>query len=63
MLPPGRHFKAAEGFMFAPKDVTPWQFEAKDDMHGIGYRGIQDMGVLSTQQSTKSLYGMSGAVR
>lgn len=25
---------------FAPKDVCPINFEAKQDLHGIGYRGI-----------------------
>ena len=54
--------KAAEGFMFAPRDVTPWQFEGKEDMHGIGYRGMEEQAVLKARGSTKSLYGMAGEV-
>jgi hypothetical protein len=54
--------KEAEGFLFAPSDVTPWEAEGKDDMHGIGYRGIQDQLILGSRKATKSLYGMSGEV-
>lgn len=54
--------KEAEGFLFAPSDVKSWEFEGKDDMHGIGYRGIQEEGLLATRKSTKALYGMSGEV-
>ena len=54
--------RGAEGFQFAPHDVTPWQFEGKDDMHGIGYRGMEEQEVLRAQKSTKALYGMSGQV-
>lgn len=52
----------AEGFLFAPHDTAPWQFEGKDDLHGIGYRGMQEQAVLASQHGTKSLYGMSGHV-
>ena len=55
--------RGAEGFQFAPQDVAPWQFEGKDDMHGIGYKGMEEQEVLRAQRSTKALYGMSGAVR
>ena len=53
---------AVGDFLFAPKDVKPWEFEAKDDVHGIGYSGMQEQSVLSTQQTSKALYGMSGQV-
>ena len=58
------HFmpKEAKGFMFAPKDTTPWQFEGKDDLHGIGYSGMQEQSVLGSVKATKALYGMSGEV-
>ncbi len=59
---PSNYPKEAEGFLFAPSDVTPWEVEGKDDMHGIGYHGIRDQGVLGARKSTKSLYGMSGEV-
>lgn len=52
----------AEGFMFAPTDVTPWEAEGKDDVHGIGYRGMQEQHVLGARKATKALYGMSGEV-
>lgn len=58
------HFlpKEAKGFMFAPKDTAPWQFEGKDDLHGISYSGIQEQSVLGSVKATKALYGMSGEV-
>ncbi|XP_030621528.1 G patch domain-containing protein 1 [Chanos chanos] len=31
---------APENVTFAPKDVTPIDFTPKDDLHGLGYRGI-----------------------
>ena len=52
----------AKGFMFAPKDTAPWQFEGKDDLHGIGYSGMQEQSVLGSAKATKALYGMSGEV-
>ena len=55
--------EAAEGFLFAPSDVTPWEATGKDDMHGIGYRGMQEQHVLGARKATKALYGMSGEVR
>lgn len=54
--------KEVEGFLFAPSDITPWEAEGKDNMHGIGYRGIQDQLILGSRKATKSLYGMSGEV-
>ncbi|XP_078608673.1 G patch domain-containing protein 1-like isoform X2 [Branchiostoma floridae x Branchiostoma japonicum] len=30
----------AQGLEFAPKDVLPMSYQAKDNMHGIGYRGL-----------------------
>ena len=56
------HPREAEGFLFAPRDVTPWQFEGKEDMHGIGYSGMEEQRVLKAQRATRSLYGMSGEV-
>lgn len=54
--------KEAKGFMFAPKDIAPWQFEGKDDLHGIGYSGMQEQSVLGSVKATRALYGMSGEV-
>ena len=54
--------KEAEGFLFAPKDVIVWEFEGKDDAHGIGYSGIAEQQVLGSRKTTKALYGMSGEV-
>ena len=54
--------KEAEGFLFAPSDVTPWEVEGKDDSHGIGYSGIAEQKVLGSRKTTKALYGMSGEV-
>jgi len=54
--------KEAEGFLFAPKDVVSWEFEGKDDAHGIGYSGIAEQQVLGSRRTTQSLYGMSGEV-
>ena len=54
--------KEAKGFMFAPKDSAPWQFEGKDDLHGIGYSGMQEQSVLGSVKATRALYGMSGEV-
>lgn len=49
--------------MFAPKDIAPWQqITYKDDTHGIGYKGMIDTDVLSSNSYTKSVYGMSGQV-
>lgn len=28
---------------FAPKDVTPVEFTPKDDVHGLGYRGLDPL--------------------
>ena len=47
--------RGAEGFQFAPQDVTPWQFAGKGDMHGIGYRGMEEQEVLRAHKSTKAL--------
>ena len=54
--------KIAEGFMFAPRDSTTWEFSGKDDLHGLDYRGMEERGVLSTRKATKDLYGMRGEV-
>ena len=54
--------KEAEGFLFAPSDVTSWEVEGKDDMHGIGYRGMANQHVLGSRKATSALYGMSGKV-
>ncbi len=54
--------REAEGFLFAPVDITPWEATGKDNMHGIGYRGMQEQHVLGARKATKALYGMSGEV-
>ena len=49
--------KTAEGFIFTPHDSTSWHFEGKDDVHSVGYRGIEQQGVIQSNKSTRSLYG------
>ena len=51
-----------QGFSFAPQDVSLRQFEGKDDMHGIGYRGMEESGVLTARKTKKAVHGMSGEV-
>ncbi|XP_060767752.1 G patch domain-containing protein 1 [Neoarius graeffei] len=34
---------APENVTFAPKDVTPVDFTPKDDVHGLGYRGLDPL--------------------
>ena len=53
---------AAEGFQFAPRDTASWQATGKEDVHGIGYRGMEEQTVLSAQSASRALYGMSGEV-
>ncbi|XP_013380300.1 G patch domain-containing protein 1 [Lingula anatina] len=36
----------AAGLTFAPKDVTPISFEAKDNQHGLGYSGLNPKAAL-----------------
>ncbi|XP_053472683.1 G patch domain-containing protein 1 isoform X2 [Ictalurus furcatus] len=38
---------APENVTFAPKDVTPVDFTPKDDVHGLGYRGLNPLQALS----------------
>ena len=52
----------AKRFMFAPRDIAPWQIEGKDNLHGIGYSGMQEQSVLRSNKATKALYGLSGEV-
>ena len=52
----------AEGFLFAPQDTAPWKYSGKDNMHGIGYQGIQESEVLGGTSLSKAVYGMSGQV-
>ena len=52
----------AEGFLFAPQDTAPWKYSGKDNMHGIGYQGIQESEVLGGTSLSKAIYGMSGQV-
>ncbi|XP_074644726.1 G patch domain-containing protein 1-like [Tubulanus polymorphus] len=35
------------GLMFAPKDITPFSFNQKNDRHGIGYHGIDPQTAIS----------------
>ncbi|MBN3316574.1 GPTC1 protein, partial [Atractosteus spatula] len=37
---------APENVTFAPKDVTPIDFTSKDDLHGLGYRGLNPQQAL-----------------
>ncbi|KAI5088786.1 G patch domain-containing protein 1 [Silurus meridionalis] len=37
---------APENVTFAPKDVTPVDFTPKDDVHGLGYRGLNPLQAL-----------------
>ncbi|XP_066510222.1 G patch domain-containing protein 1-like [Hoplias malabaricus] len=38
---------APENVTFAPKDVIPVDFNPKDDLHGLGYRGLNPLQALS----------------
>ncbi|GAA6076159.1 G patch domain-containing protein 1 isoform X2, partial [Tachysurus ichikawai] len=38
---------APENVTFAPKDVTPVDFTPKDDVHGLGYRGLDPLQALT----------------
>lgn len=37
---------APENVTFAPKDATPVDFTPKDDVHGLGYRGLNPLQAL-----------------
>ncbi|MBN3309868.1 GPTC1 protein, partial [Amia calva] len=37
---------APENVTFAPKDLTPIDFTSKDDLHGLGYRGLNPQQAL-----------------
>ena len=52
----------AERVGVAPSDITSWDFSAKDNLHGIGYRGMSREHFV-TSQYNKGVYGMSGQVR
>ena len=54
--------EVARDFLFAPHDVAPWQFVAKDNTHGIGYQGMEQQSVLQERGVSRSIYGMSGKV-
>ena len=53
----------ARDFMFAPRDVTPWHFQGKEDLHGLNYRGMEESRVLAGRETRKAVYGMRGEVR
>ncbi|XP_019638668.1 PREDICTED: G patch domain-containing protein 1-like isoform X1 [Branchiostoma belcheri] len=62
--PPGhRHSEEEEdeddpfthGHEFAPKDVLPMSYQPKDNMHGIGYRGLVPTDFLGPSMSTARL--------
>ena len=36
----------ATQYTFAPKDTCPFSFKAKDNLHGLGYKGITPTSVL-----------------
>ncbi|KAM9302218.1 G patch domain-containing protein 1 [Gastrophryne carolinensis] len=47
-----------ENVTFAPKDVTPIDFTVKDDVHGLGYRGLDPRQALfGSLDSHLSLFG------
>ncbi|KAI0236303.1 G patch domain-containing protein 1 [Lamellibrachia satsuma] len=46
----------AEGITFAPKDVNPISFTPKDNLHGIGYHGIDPKTALSGSSGHVSLF-------
>ena len=50
------------GFTFAPRDVRLCQFEGKEDLHGIGYRGMEERAVLSGKETKRAVHGMRGEV-
>ena len=51
------------GYTFAPQDVSIRQFEGKDDLHGIGYRGMEEIAVLGRRETKRAVHGMRGEVR
>lgn len=59
----------AAGLMFAPKDVKSIEYASKDNLHGIGYSGINPKTVLQNQrdwlglQPTPSIAGIRGQVK
>ena len=61
---PGNEYLPEEvrGFAFAPRDVRLRQYEGKEDLHGIGYRGMEERAVLSSKETKKAVHGMRGEV-
>ena len=51
-----------QGFLFAPHDVHIQQFKGKDDLHGIGYQGMEERVVLGGRETDRAVYGMRGEV-
>ena len=51
--------------LLAPRDVRPWLAEPKDDLHGIGYSGIQEdrVGEMKGKARSTGVHGISGQVR
>ena len=49
-------------FSFAPRDVSLRQFVGKEDLHGIGYRGMEERSVLAARETRRTVHGMSGEV-
>jgi len=59
-----------EDVTFAPKDICPVSFEAKNNYHGIGYRGLDPKSALghtdlaeSAGVTTSGRRGIRGQVR
>ena len=50
----------AVGMLFAPKDVEVVTFTPKDDLHGIGYRGIDPTTALSAHEDWPGLDPIKG---
>jgi len=40
----------ASGLLFAPKDVDSVEYKSKDNLHGIGYSGINPKTALLSQR-------------
>ena len=47
----------ATGILFAPKDVEEFSYTPKDDLHGLGYKGI-DVSSALTQNTREDRLGV-----
>ena len=53
----------AAGLTFAPKDVAPLDFQGKDDVHGLGYSGINPRAALGGGTAGAGRGGSSTSTR